>query len=492
MARDAVYDALEGDPLRNRFITACGVLGAALLAAQLARGGVQQKTLHSGNKGPVGIALDSEGRLHVSWQSVDLKLHYTRIERGKKLDQIVDALPACGYWSSIAVDSAGRPHIAYHAERGSDQILLYAHFDGAAWQIEEIGPGGYSTAIAIDADDHPHIVHGHFDGSFEYLHRDDSGWQHETPAGFTAKWTSQMSLVLDSAGHAHVGMQETVNGHPIYATNASGDWTAFELSGEFSAVVSLVLDSLEHPHVALPLSDTGTVRYSHFDGSQWLSEDLYDPNDLPPGAWSKPQAAALVLDAHDRPQIVFKGQIYLSSGASGDFVIYAYHDGADWRGTALTHHPASDWAQLAIDANGVGSGAYALSGRAFDTQVTKLVRVPLPDVSGDWASLALSEQGGKSRVDAVLAVRNEGALRSKSAQIALYLSDDAVLDPGDVPVAVHKSTGGVAPGSTKTVKLSFERTGSLAGLYLIAVLDPQGRIDDLDRSNDTIAGPLGN
>jgi hypothetical protein len=292
-----------------------------------------------------------------------------------------------------------------------------------------------------------------------------------------------LSLALDSAGHAHVGMLSDVD-HPVYATNSTGDWVATELFDGSSAAASLVLDSLEHPHVGLALADTGTVVHSHFDGSQWLSEDLYDPNDSPAGTQLFPFSAALALDAHDRPQIRI-----IQGSRSADIAFDAYHDGNAWVGIPLSARGATDWARLAIGGNGVAHAVYATA-KGTASQVSRYARVTLPDVTGDWTSLVTSAAGGSSYIAAVLELRNVGLLKSRSAAIALYRSDDAVLDATDQLVAFRSGTGGVAPGATRSVKISFIHAGSVSGLYLIAVIDPAGRTDDLDRLNDVVSGQL--
>jgi hypothetical protein len=203
-------------------VTARGVLAVALLSAlvgalltaPLARAGVQQRSLYRAASGPVGIAVGPDGVVHVSWQSGDRhQLHYTRIERGKKVDQVVDsAVGWCGFQSSIALDSAGLPHIAYYADRGTDQVLAYAHFDGLAWHTEDLGPGGGGPAIVIDANDEPHMVHAiermlsvyNWVSPMEYVHRDDSGWHYEQPAGIAADPRVPLALALDADGHVHV------------------------------------------------------------------------------------------------------------------------------------------------------------------------------------------------------------------------------------------------------------------------------------------------
>lgn len=478
--------------MRNRIVAgACAVLGAALLAAPIARAGVERKSLYRGSHQPIGIAVDGSGRVHLSWQSSDHHLHYARIDGAKRRDELVDPNDS-GYWSSIALDSAGHPHVAYHAELGGPDgsVLMYAHFDGAAWSFENLGPGGYATAIAVDADDRPHVAHARGDGSFEYLHLDTGGWERESPVAFGAWGATPMSLALDSAGHAHLGLEDPNTHRPLYATNASGDWVATELADSSGRGASIALDALERPRAAIPLSDFGTIRYSRFDGASWVSEDLYDPNDFPTGASNAPSGAALVLDAQDRPQILFTTNLLDASGTA-QVVSYAHRDGAEWRGGNLERRGGGGFVGLVMGSDGAARGVYSLvRPTALDTQQGRSVRVTLPDLTGEWTSLAATEKNGTTRVDGVLQVRNDGADKSKSVRIAIYLSEDATLDATDTWVFLPKSIGAVAPGKTKSVRFSFTRLGLWSGKHLIAVIDPARLADDLDRPNNTIPGPL--
>ncbi len=461
----------------------------ALSVAQPATARLKSKSLYKGNQQPVGVALDEAGRVHFSWQAKDYTLHHAWIEsNGRKRDDVVDATSDCGWWSSIAVDSAGRPHIAYHAERMVPtyrQVLVYAHFDGAAWQIEELGPGGYATAIAIDADDQPHIVHALGAGAFEYLHFDDGGWERETPPGVSPIDFTPMSLALDADAKAHVVLEDAATRHPVYATNADGDWTTTELASSMGPGGSVTLDSLGRPHVALPLAEAGAIRYAHFDGLQWIAEDVYAASDLPVGVQSAPQGAALALDPDDRPQILF-ATTFIGAGGSLDVLLHAYHDGEEWRGTLLQKKKAMRFVALTSGPDGVTHGAYAVA--SGELEKSRYLRVALHDLAGEWTSLGFTEAAGTSKVTGILHVRNEGDDKSPSSRIALYLSDDATLDPGDGLVAYKKKVGSIKAGLAKDVKIAFKISAPLAGRYLIAVLDPLHERDEGDRTDDAIAG----
>jgi hypothetical protein len=468
-----------------------------LFPVALAHAGVAQKVVGSAAAGVSAIAVDAQGRTHLSWQSPDNQLHYALIDHGRKAEEVVDPVADCGGFSSIAVDSAGRPHIAYHAFRaGVGDVLAYAHFDGAAWHTEDISTSGVGTAIAIDANDEPHIVQAadewvgnQFVAPFEYLHHDDSGWHSERPAGITVNGRWPMSLVLDSAGHVHVMLQERDIPVPAYATNASGDWVVTSLGTESMLIGSLALDSQERPHVVLEDYVIGTVRHLFFDGVTWQSENLYDPSEFPAGITNAPQAAALAIGPHDHPAVLFHDQLY-RGGDAVDVVVYAYHDGVGWRALPVFAHAADHWVRLALAPDGTTQGLYGRS-RVFDRNQLRTARVTLPDLAGEWTNLGVMESAGQSRVTGVLSVRNDGSARSQGVPIALFLSSDAVLDAGDTLLAVRRSVGGVAPGATRTVKVSFTHAGSVADQYLIAVLDPLARREDLDRPGNTIAAVIG-
>jgi hypothetical protein len=437
----------------------------------------------------VGIAIDAAGRPHFSWQSLDLHLHCALLDRGKKRDQIADASAGTGFASSIAVDSAGHPHIAYQAQRANpaQQLLMHAHFDGTNWQIEELGPGGFATAIAIDAADQPHVLHARADGTVEYWSHASGEWEHEVPGGLSSLIAVPMSLALDSAGHAHIAL-ETSGDRPAHATNASGAWVSEELAPDPARAASLALDSLGLPRVALALSAPATIRYSRFDGAQWVSEDLYDPNDFTGGLTNDPRGAALALDPNDAPRILF-ATTFTQGIEHAQFSVFAYRDGAEWRLIPLEVQSAGERPGLVVGGDAVAHGVYPLLAKG--AQIDRYVRVAQQDLRGEWASLSRSEKSGSSIVMGALTVHNDGAGKSQSTPYAIYLSDDAVFDDHDLPVVLGKKVGGVGPGLTRTLKVKFKTGAAVAGKYLIAVFDPQRIVAESDRTNDVaVSQPL--
>ena len=106
-----------------------------------------------------------------------------------------------------------------------------------------------------------------------------------------------------------------------------------------------------------------------------------------------------------------------------------------------------------------------------------------PDLAGSWSGVAVA--AGVLR--GTLTVENQGTGKAKGVPISLYLSSDAVLDPGDTRLPSKLKVRGLAPGAERAVAVSVEVASAVSGLYLIAVIDPDKSIDDLDRSDNTVA-----
>ena len=104
--------------------------------------------------------------------------------------QTVDTYPYISDSTSIAVDDAGRPHIAYTyydcPDRARDLTQLnHTFWDGSNWQIEKVDisaayPGSY-LSIAMDNAGYPRIAHS--GGFLDYVYKD-------RPAGILKRSTA--------------------------------------------------------------------------------------------------------------------------------------------------------------------------------------------------------------------------------------------------------------------------------------------------------------
>jgi hypothetical protein len=72
--------------------------------------------------------------------------------------QKVDRSGIVGLYTSLGIDTAGRPHIAYYDQSRAD--LNYTFWNGSAWVISTVdsaGNVGRFVSLALDGNNIPHI-----------------------------------------------------------------------------------------------------------------------------------------------------------------------------------------------------------------------------------------------------------------------------------------------------------------------------------------------
>lgn len=113
-----------------------------------------------------------------------------------------------GYDPSIALDSAGNPHISYYDK--SEQSLRYASWNGTSWNLETVdmrnNVGEYSSLV-IDAQDRPHI--GYYDATLQEL----KYATRETPY---AQWVIRTIDNENDIGQ-YVKIALDITGHPCFS-----------------------------------------------------------------------------------------------------------------------------------------------------------------------------------------------------------------------------------------------------------------------------------
>jgi len=105
----------------------------------------------------LSLELNALGNPRISYAGNGCQLKLAEWTGSTWATQVVDAY-ACS--TSLDLDAAGNPHIAYSDCRSGIQDLKYARWDGAAWVLELVdseGSVGYSASLALDATGSPHI-----------------------------------------------------------------------------------------------------------------------------------------------------------------------------------------------------------------------------------------------------------------------------------------------------------------------------------------------
>ena len=238
-----------------------------------------------------------------------------------------------GSYISLALDAADQPHISYYDSANGD--LKYAHYNGVSWQIETVDSAGeyvgqYSS-IAVDAADRPHIAYRAYsysspgnpldgqgqaiDMDLRYAHFDGAAWQIESvdTAGYAGYYTS---LALDDQDHPHIAYYTDYPVYHIkYAYHNGTAWQIQVVSGGYG-FTTLALDAAGRPHLTYA---NGGIHYAYHDGASWNLETVVSGSYYP---------HSLVLDAADRPHIAYTqwlGPEYQQAFG------YAYHDGISWQ-----------------------------------------------------------------------------------------------------------------------------------------------------------------
>ena len=118
-----------------------------------------------------------------------------------------------------------------------------------------------------------------------------------------------------------------------------------------------------------------------------------------------------------------------------------------------------------------------------------------PDLTAEWLHVdqhCSVKNSGETlcKLKGSLTVTNLGSMKAKKSVTRYYLSDDAVLDPGDA-IFKESKIGKINAGKSKTLNFRHKLTGNISGKYLIAVLDIYENIGETDEKNNiTVYGPV--
>ena len=177
------------------------------------------------------------------------------------------------YGISMALDQTGNQHISYY--NASASSLMYARYNGASWQAEEVDNGGSSgtySSIAIDSSGNPHISYVNtttYPNAVMYAHHNGTAWT-----------------------------TEAIDATPYYAYDTSID-----------------LDSTGNPHISYAVyNNTGgsyNLRYSYHNGSEWVYDDIKDYRSSYWNSYSNTgKNSQIKLNGTDVPHIVFYDDYY--------------------------------------------------------------------------------------------------------------------------------------------------------------------------------------
>jgi hypothetical protein len=193
-----------------------------------------------------GLALDSKDHPFLSYydyadatNTFRLRLRSVSWVDDHWEGRTVDAQGGSGKFNSIAVDSAGHPHIAYANVKAETSGLRYATWDGSAWKTEIIEGQGVSIPVYA------------------------------------------VSLVIDKKDIPHITYSLVQTGTIKYATKVAGKWVTQAVDRVREVAYpdrnGIAIDRDGTPYISYFDGRLGTLKIAHPEGGRWMAE-LLDQN----------------------------------------------------------------------------------------------------------------------------------------------------------------------------------------------------------------------
>jgi MBG domain (YGX type)/Bacterial Ig-like domain (group 3) len=303
------------------------------------------------------LALDSSGNPHISYYHYNPPppgplgdLMYASWDGTSWVTETVDSAGGVGVggYSSLALDSSGRPRISYFDATNS--ALKYASWNGTSWDlstVDDVGDVGYDTSLALDSSGNPHISYHRRDlPAVKYAYWDGTSWHTDSISGFLSY---DPSLALDSSGNPHISYVTRtalytgwMNLDYVSWNGTSWDWERVEQGGFVGEYSSLALDSSGRPRISYFDDGNGDLKYASWDGTSWDIAMVDGIGDV--GKYS-----SLALDSSGNPRISYFDS---TNGA----LKYAAWNGTLWQKETVVSRPSFSYlgmyTSLALDSSG--------------------------------------------------------------------------------------------------------------------------------------------
>ena len=256
--------------------------GSVMFARRNGSSWEQPETIASGSFQYPSLAVDSGGGAHFAyrdWAGQCLTYSYWNGTDGAPISTVVDSENSAGYYADIALDSSGRPSIAYQAT----DHLRYAQYNGSAWDVTvvENAPSGWGqvTSLALDQDGYAHISYCNEAAQvLMYATNEGGSWTTNTvdASGYVGE---DSSIALDSNGLPHIAYWDRTRGKLRYAswTGSQSSWDITEVDSVATGDhlgASLAFDGDDRPHISYWDHEDRDLRYASWDGSVWQLETV--------------------------------------------------------------------------------------------------------------------------------------------------------------------------------------------------------------------------
>lgn len=305
------------------------------------------------------LAVDGAGRPHIAYIDAGRWVPKYATRSGDAWrTETVDARGGCTCCVSLALDSRGVPHVAWFDD-ATDQ-LVYATRLGASWSRTEIAAGGLWVALDLDLYGTPHVVHSDAASRLHYATLRAGRWV-DTSLG----WTGEVSsLALDRDREPHVASQ---SGGVQYLERMAGSWRMEGVDPRRTLDTSIAVAADARVHVAYVLA-SGVLVVATRGYDAWVAETV---------ASSGARGVSIALDREGRPHLsyVAYGRIHHAVRSAAGWT----SEPVDVAAQAMGRHSS-----IAVDgADGVHIAYYDASRGDLKYAFTPAVAVR----GGDWTGV---------------------------------------------------------------------------------------------------------
>lgn len=305
------------------------------------------------------LAVDSAGTPHIAYLLESMPgfvKHAVSESAGWNISEV-----ATGYFYGpldIAVDDLGRPHVAWHNHDFEDGA--YATLVDGEWLPNDIihpGHDGWDINVALDSKNQPRIVSidpkqfGSTSG-VEYAEFDGESWQVEDVGSGPQPYEFGTSIAVDSQDRSHVAWFDEPDQDLKYAVKNGSGWdiSTVDSEGDVGRFPFLTLDSQDNPIISYfeKVTDTsGYFKLARWDGSDWDSQRIDKLNNVFLGFFGARKTSSVALDKDDHPIVAYSDE---------DVIKLAWWDGAQWNlETVLTADESTLGQQVSLGIDQAGT-----------------------------------------------------------------------------------------------------------------------------------------
>jgi len=234
------------------------------------------------------LVLDSKQRPHISYpQFGNLKYAYWDGSAWQKQSVQVPSKETT-FYTSIALSPGDNPSISYYENiSGSAEQMLRLRIvarNSNYWELvtvdQQRGSGKFNS-LAIDSAGRPHVAYGNVqyeNASLRYAYWDGTQWNKQIleGAGVPGTYRQAVMLFLDKHDIPHIAYLDTLTLIVKYATQVHGKWELHSIDSIGSAAYpdrnGIALDEQGTPYISYYDAKIGVLKVAYPQQQKWMTE----------------------------------------------------------------------------------------------------------------------------------------------------------------------------------------------------------------------------